>query len=70
MILNMIIVFFVSILWIYDIARKKYEVFGIIIDSSNGAKGVDFKYFRTRKSALKCYNDYRSKYIDVMMYEL
>lgn len=70
MILHVIIVFIVSILWFYDIVRKKYQVFGIIIDPKTGAKGVDFKYFWRRKAAVKCYSDYQLKYFDTVMIEL
>lgn len=55
---------------IYDLFRKKYEVFGIIIDKKRGATGVDIKYFRTYKNAMNCYKEYENKYFRVCMNRL
>lgn len=55
---------------LYDLFRKKYEVFGVIIDGKRGAIGVDIKYFKTYKNAIKCYKEYKIKYCNVCMNEI
>lgn len=55
---------------IYEFFRKKYEVFGIIIDPEHGARGVDKKYFRSRKKALDCLDEYKKTYFNAVMEEV
>lgn len=52
---------------VHDLFRKKYEVFGIVIDKNHGAMAVDIKHFRTYKKAMKCYKEYENKYFNVCM---
>lgn len=69
-IISIILVVFIVFYELYDLFRKKYEVFGIIIDKKRGATGVDIKYFRKYKDAMKCYKEYKNKYFNVCMNEL
>lgn len=54
----------------YNLFRKKYEVFGIIIDKNREATDVDIKHFRTYKNAIKCCKEYENKYFGVCMNEI
>jgi len=55
---------------VYELFRRKYEAFGIIIDPEKGATSVNIKYFRTYKKALSCYNNYKRQYLNTCMNEI
>lgn len=51
-----------SLYGIHDLMRKKYEVFGLVVDPVHGGMAVDMKRFRTRKRAMEHHFDCMSRY--------
>lgn len=65
------IIFVLSVSFeIYDFIRNKYEVFGIVIDLGQGAKGIDKRRFRSWKKALAYYKECEDKFVSVYICEI
>lgn len=66
-----LIFFWISVNYeIYNMFRKKYEVFGIIIDNNKGAMAIGNRYFRTYKRAVKYYEFCKNNFMLAHMTEI